>query len=112
MIRQPPGSNLCGQCCVAHVARCSLEEVIKIVGRGTTTGLDIIYGCLSLGVKCDCFSRRVGKQGLPLHCIARVHWDGSGRSHWVVIEDGRVLDPEGDLIENARFTSYVEILQG
>lgn len=106
---QPEGSNLCGQAVVATIARISLEEA-KIAFRAARcpvglTGirhLVTVLEAMGFRVWTKLEGRRLRKGSLDpdtgrttLHgtWICRMRWKGRWKTHWVVVEDGRVFDP-------------------
>lgn len=94
--QQPENTNLCGQCCVAMILGCSLEEAIKLVGtRGTTR---VKHLRESLEVQGFVVGDRINAKKYDLQpgrmYLARVHWfKGGNRTHWVVVNDQVIVDP-------------------
>lgn len=121
-IRQPKGSNLCGQCCVAMVAEITIEESIELFGsKGRTTTRDLIDALLKKGIRTkNLVLYRIKKGQLPSdNSILKVLWK-DGRSHWVVYRKGKVYDPaygvfkldkykEKILLEGDKITSQLKI---
>ncbi len=99
LVRQPDGSSLCGQCCVAMAAKVSLKDAIAAVGhekkRGTHTH-EVIAALRKLGVGCSGKLKRVSrtKPILPQRAMV-VITTGKTRWHWMLVWDGVVYDPEG-----------------
>lgn len=126
LIRQPEGSSLCGQACIAMIAGVTLDEAIAACkphprGGGTTTP-EVVAALRKFGVRCaDKRCRRVSRllPALPpraLVSIARYDTQEgkrvSSRYHWMVTWDGVMYDPE-DLwpkYSGWRITSYLEVL--
>jgi hypothetical protein len=125
LVRQPEGSSLCGQACVAMVAGVTLDESVSAVGHkhGTYTR-EIVKALRALGVPCPDRLRRVSRVRpvLPQRAIvAVVKWatrpDGKRkqrRAHWMVAWDGVIYDPEDSwpaLYERNGWTitSYLEL---
>jgi hypothetical protein len=127
LIRQPEGSSLCGQACIAMVAGVSLERAIAAVGhgrRGGTVTREIVRALRSLGVECAEKLRSVNRKRpvLPKRAIVNickyvVRPDGKRKqrfAHWMVTWDGEIYDPGGAWPEVYRengwtITSYLEI---
>ena len=126
VVRQPEGSALCGQCCVAMVAGVGLRRAIAAVGaeyteRGTGTR-QIVAGLRRLGVRCSGRLRRLGpaKPVLPARCIVAIiqyRTDAEGtrqpkRAHWMVSWNGQIYDPGQRWPEGFagwKITTYLEI---
>lgn len=92
MLKQPEGSNLCGQTCIAALADIPLPEAVEVVGkRGKTQNRDLIGALKKLKIKCAPKSKR----GVPTceTAIVKVHWVGSNMRHWVVWHNGFYYDP-------------------
>lgn len=102
-IRQPKGSNVCGQCCVASILGATLQSTIaKMKKRGRTKAKDLV-NALNL----DRDARRI--RGIPRPpCILSVKRDKSGNWHWVVFDGNSVMDPELD--EMIEYNRYLDIL--
>lgn len=94
-IRQPHGSNLCGQACVAMVAGTTLEKAIDAVGtRGKTRAADLARGLARFGLTLEPRRRFSGRNALPGLAIVMMRFEIGGRlAHWVVWDHGRLLDP-------------------
>lgn len=108
MVLQPPGSNMCGQACLAMVLNISIEEACVVVKtRGKTTTRMLVDGLRSMGMKIP--DKRVlfrGFDRLPVVAILNgKHRDGS---HWVVWADAQPYDPSGS-ISGLRITSYLPV---
>src|SRR6186713_3173228 len=99
LIRQPEGSSLCGQCCVAMAARVSLRRAIEVIGHanGTHT-LDIVAALHSLNVDCAFRLKRIGraKPVIPARALVVIYRPGgesrSERAHWMYHHRGEMLD--------------------
>ena len=127
---QPHGSRLCGQTCVAMLAKVSLKRSIKAFdGRMRGTRAKHVLAALArLGVEIK------GKRLIPvtggrmpqrcLQCVAFVHYRGAGEGrktfrHWRILWDGHIYDPvwgisflNGSKPSEAwweRVTSYIEL---
>lgn len=122
LVRQPDGSSLCGQCCVAMAAGVSLDRAIEVVGHeklaGTTTR-DVVNALRHLGVPCADKLKRVSrsKPHLPKRGIIVIHRPKSeyirtDRWHWMLTWDGTMYDPGGawpDRYKDWRITSFLDI---
>lgn len=94
LIKQPEGSKLCGQTCVAMVTGCSLDESIAAIGhkRGTCWS-ELRDAIIHFGCQADQKLTRVKSLAeMPELCIARVYWDRK-QSHWIVRFGVHVFDP-------------------
>jgi hypothetical protein len=116
LVRQPNGSSLCGQCCVAMVANVTLKEACAAVGhekkRGTTTP-EIVAALRKLGVHCaDRLKRTAKHRTIPRRAIIATY-SKRGSGHWMLAWDGEVFDPEGCYpnYEGWGITSYLEIYE-
>jgi hypothetical protein len=119
LVRQPDGSRICGQCCVAMVARVNIGYAIEAVGkRASTRSADIRRGLANLNIRHSTEPRLVSRpqyRELPARCIATCHVPYSRRTHWVVLWDGVVYDPVYGISNHieprhiAYVTSYIEI---
>lgn len=118
IIRQPEGSSLCGQCCVAMAAGVSLDRACQAVGhRNATTTKNIILALAQLGIPCASRMKRVSRNRptLPARCLVAIHGPAykPRRWHWLLQWDGKMLDPGGcwpDYYKDWKITSYLEIL--
>ena len=129
-LRQPVGSSLCDQTCVAMVAGVSLDEAIEAVGctRGTRIK-ELADGLNKLGFICDRKLKTLSKkkpltEQLPSTAIVNTKWRSEHRKtpggHWVVWHNERIYDPEFDFVDRVpqqswltnkdwRLTSFAEV---
>lgn len=108
LVRQPEGSSLCGQACVATIAGVSLEESIRAFDgtRGGTRTKQVINALRKFGIACgDKLLRITKKQNKTSTCIVTLHFDGCKGKHWVVYHEGRYLDPDVGIV--TKYPSYV-----
>ena len=95
IVRQPPGTRLCGQACLAMLTGRSLEEAVETVGhcRGTKTK-ELAKALRSLGSSCGDRLVPFGKRGVPegFRGLGKLR-SGSGSWHWVVLWDSYAIDP-------------------
>jgi hypothetical protein len=92
MLKQPEGSNLCGQTCLAMLANIEIDEAAKIVGKGGKTyNRDIIKALKKLKIRCASKSVR----GEPTCDIAfvKIHFKCTTMRHWVLWFEGMFCDP-------------------
>ncbi len=116
LVRQPEGSSLCGQACVAMAAGVSLDRAIKMVGHskgGGTHTWEIVKALRKLGLRCSDRCRRISRNRpeYPPKAILVVRKNGRGLYHWVYCEDGVVYDPEEKWprYDGWRVTSFLEV---
>lgn len=107
VVRQPEKSNFCGHACVAIVCEVSLEEGLQIVKdtggpRGLTGARHLRKALGSRGFRMDDdatwlkampIDQETGRA--PFHglWLCRMRWSDTKKTHWVVVEDGVILDP-------------------
>lgn len=95
--RQPKGSNICGQACIAMLANISLEESIKIFGtRGKTSTKDIINALNKLDILCSQKLIRIRKNESKSNlCIVTNYTviNGKKYKHWVIYYKNKYYDP-------------------
>jgi hypothetical protein len=98
LVRQPKGSKVCGQACVAMHARLDLRVVCKVMGSGGTSVVALRRGLRNFRLRMwPRIALRLGELPPPnVRGIARVWRPGSRwGGHWVVLDYGFVLDPGG-----------------
>ena len=119
MIKQPPNSSVCGQCCLGTILGISLDQAIALVGhsRGTRLKRDL-YPHFNAA------SDRLTKGFPEKYSLCKVHFTGFNGTHWVLYNHFKVYDPnigwwvpfeyweEAFLPVVPRITSYVEIKGG
>lgn len=116
LIRQPEGSSLCGQCCLAMAAGVPLETALRAIGHrrasGTTTA-DLVAGLARLGISSQSRCRRISRAtpAYPPRSLLVVRNGTGKRYHWMLHWDGIIYDPSGRWpdYEGWRITSYLEI---
>jgi len=117
LVRQPKGSSLCGQACVATIAGVSLEESIMAFGgtRGGTSTKQVVDALRKLGVACGDNLVRLSKKSLKTPtCIVKLHFDGYKFTHWTVYHKGKgYMDPDFGPVKEypsgVRETSYLPV---
>jgi hypothetical protein len=93
-LKQPRGSSLCGQACVAMVAECSLVDAVAAVKRvGGTRTKDLVRGLKAYGFSVH--GRLIPWRGEPLPklAIVKVKFPRRARFHWVLVRKDFVFDP-------------------
>lgn len=114
LVRQPPGSKVCGQACVATLAGVSLGKAIMQVGKaGKTKTIDLKRGLDANNIKHG--SRR--ERGMPDKSVtALLFWTGEHGCHWTVWHKGKYYDPVAGVyrktprhLSDARVTSFLRV---
>lgn len=113
LVKQPPGSNLCGQACVAMILGTTLPTVIGLMHkRGKTTARDLKNILTKMGYVVDPNKCIMGTPSGPALAICKVHLLGK-KLHWVVFKDGDYYDPAGwistKIFHSGRVTSHFTI---
>lgn len=111
-LRQPPGSELCGQTCVAMAAGVTLDRACDVVGhRRATTTREIVRALRALGLRCANRLQRCSKwRAIPRRAIVHMRRDDGSASHWVLMWDGQIYDPDGGYPDPRwKLISYLEI---
>lgn len=118
LVRQPEGSSLCGQACIAMAAGVTLQTAIRAVGHHETRGCfshEILEGLRTLDVPCADKWQRVKRAHavLPRRALVWIYRVPKVQSgHVMLTWDGTMYDPgcrwpKG--YANWRITSYLEI---
>ena len=108
LVHQPQGSNLCGQCCVAMILGIPLGCVVALLRKGRTTTKQLRDALRSFGIlTADRAERMTSSKSLPNLAIYKMRFEGTWKSHWVVVSQGKVYDPGGNGT-GGRLTSYLE----
>ena len=113
LIRQPEGSNLCGQACIATVCGITLDSAIELIHRkGKTRTADLKWALYCKGIKCG--ERRV--RGMPKEGSALLYWQSDSGAHWTVWHKGKHYDPAAGVfrkvpkhLKDARVTSHLKV---
>ena len=101
-VQQPAGSNQCGQACISMLSEISLPEVVKMMGKtGRTRTTDLVHAIRTgrgwmLAMRCPDRLIKVHReyQVLPRNCIVKACSPDRKRSHWMLVYDGAIHDPE------------------
>lgn len=115
-IPQPPGSNLCGQACVAMLAGVTLAESIQVFGTEGRTSWKQVRGALRhFGIVHRLPMRPRWMPGTPepIRMIARLSFPDRNATHYAVRSFGYWYDPEkfNPIFPPGTFVvSYIEIL--
>ncbi len=112
LVRQPKGTNQCGQACIATLAGITLEEAIDLVGtKGLTRTKQLRDALQSLGFYAGMGLRIGSPDGLAIVKFL----SPDGRSHWVVW-DGKYYDPQAGVfpkvpryLEGSKQTSFLAV---
>ncbi len=115
LVRQPKGSKLCGQACIATVCNITLEEAIELVGtKGRTNTKQLKAALGAKGIKHG--DRRI--RGFPLGS-ALLFWKSHSipsRNHWTVWYNEKYYDPVAGVfrrvpnhLRESRVTSYLRL---
>lgn len=113
-VRQPKNEGYCGQACIAMIADISLEVAKKVTrprGRGTTTA-ELVKALRRLGFSCPDKMTRLSRKDWNIEglAIVRMNHRRSGRWHWLVVDDGKLLDPSPyGLSVFSKISSYLPI---
>lgn len=107
MVKQPDGSSICGQCCVAMATGRAIKNVIKVFGHSHATRTKELHKALSkLGVNSDNkLTRNYAKTPIPENCILKITYDSRKHSgHWVYLKKGICYDPSGEIYHWTNYT--------
>lgn len=124
---QPTNSNTCGHHCIAMVAKCKVEKVIKLIGHenGTRT-IDLHNAFKRMGYKTPkkLIRFKAWEDELPDLCIIKYRWPKEIKrtGHWVIYRKGMIVDPGcgvypfdkafiASLDPNVKPTSYLPIIR-
>ena len=116
LIKQPKGSNLCGQACVAMITGISLEESIKLFGsKGKTGTKQLYYALKERGITCSEKAVRIKNNNKPEFCIITIHYTGYKNKHFCVWNNNKYYDPARGIRKKLdkfeRETSFIKINQ-
>jgi hypothetical protein len=104
LIFQPIGSVLCGQTCVAMILKITIDEAARLIGHYRGTHIHELE--TALASRRLATSRRRGRADgrgiIRIRSRQRKQW-----SHFAVVWDGRVYDPEWGLDPNYSEDWYV-----
>lgn len=97
-IQQPIGSNLCGQTCIAMILDTTIEAVCHEMGkRGKTRTKDLVRVLRRHGYDVPDRLIRQRQNNLPRYAIVKaVCPTRKSQSHWMVIWNHWLYDPEAD----------------
>lgn len=101
LVRQPPGSSLCGQACVAMIAGIHILEAARLVGTNGATGWPQLGKAFdSLGVKVG--PVQLGAPGNAVRrAVVRVKFPNQKDTHFVVYAKSSVRDRWADWFDPA-----------
>ena len=114
LVKQPTGSSLCGQACVATICGLTLEESAMIFrSKGATCTKQLIQALSQMGVECGDKLIRGFPKG---HSAILKFTHPSKRSHWVVWHKNKYYDPAAGVfrkapkwLEQSRVSSYLKL---
>jgi len=123
-VRQPKGSYLCGQACLAKIHGISLDEACKVVGHSRKTWTRELVVALGPAAG-DTRLSRAKRDGsnLPPYCLLHSRWGVTTCAHYAVLQDGLVFDPllPGPILfknwlswlggNDGRITSYLPLIE-
>ncbi len=111
-LKQPRGSKLCGQSCVAMLTGLDRLHVRKRLGNKGTKTRDIVATLTALGYSVP--DRLIPRRGRPIprNALCKIPNRRRGSWHWVCKVDGRWHDPLRDKpggVDVSRITSYLPV---
>lgn len=94
LIKQPKGSSLCGQCCLAMILQISLEEAIQLIGHKNETKEWELLKHLPDINEVYSFIGEPTKQHKKLYLL-QLHKNpkNSKQRHWTISSINGILDP-------------------
>ena len=116
LIKQPEGSSLCGQACVAMIAGTSLDESIELFkSKGKTRTKQLHHALQKKGISCGNKAIRIKDNNKPKFCIVVIHYSGCKNTHWCIWKDNKYYDSvrgiRKKLDKFERETSFIKINQ-
>jgi hypothetical protein len=111
LVKQPEGSKLCGQTCLAMILEIPLEDAIVLVGHSKGTKTRELAQALKLwGLRTT--GKLVRRPKIPEYCIAKIPRPRGRNWHWVVYWEGKRYDPLGYESGASRYepSSFLEII--
>jgi hypothetical protein len=113
-MKQPEGSNLCGQIAVTVLANIPLDDAIKLVGKkGCTTTKRIAKALRKVGFQC---TDRLCRKPRPELGLGKLTYPKKQKGHWVVIQGDKIYDgiygkPDGTVYWKPgwKLTSYLPL---
>lgn len=114
LIKQPDGSSLCGQACVAMIVGISLNESIKLFNsKGATTTRKLYHALQKRGIFCSNKAVRIKNDNKPKLCIVLIHYTGYKDTYWCVWNNNKYYNPGSGIRKkldaDERETSFIEI---
>lgn len=109
-LKQPRGSRLCGQTCIAMLAGLSLDRVVNLVGPKATTVRHLATALGRLGFETSGRLKFADNDSnLPSICIAQVKYPRRRNWHWILFVDGRGYDPSQTPRLDGCINAYLEV---
>ena len=94
-LKQPRGSSLCGQTCVAMACRITLEDACGLVGhRHGTRTKELARVLRGRGFRCKDTLTRSRADQMPDYALVKMSFRGRRNWHWVLLWDGALYDPD------------------
>lgn len=110
LLKQPKGSRLCGQTCIAMLAGLPLDKVVNIVGPRGTTVQHLATALERLGFETSGRLKFANVDvDLPSICIAQVKYPQRRSWHWVLFVDGCAYDPSQTPRTDGRINAFLEV---
>ena len=110
-IKQPKGSSLCGQSCVAMITDMTLDESIEIFGSRGQTNTKQVINALRTRVSITAERLTRVKGPLPELCIVKILWENKG-SHWVIHKKGKIYDPAIGVYKLLKYKEMIKKVPG
>jgi len=114
LVRQPQGSDLCGQACVATICGITLDEACMLArthGKTDTKHLKRVLHASSVP-----HDERRTRGFPPKGQTALLFWKSENGCHWMVWHKNKYYDPAAGVFrktpkhaKNARVTSYLRV---
>jgi len=120
LVKQEPGTSICGHCCVAMISNVELDKVIELFGHQHSTRTKEVHNVLKkLGIKSnDKLTRKKSSNNFPDSCILKITYDWrKNNGHWIYYKDNNCYDPVGYIYNlnmfddpaMGRITSFLKI---
>jgi hypothetical protein len=116
LVRQPPGSNLCGQACLATLLGISLDEAVTLVGvEGGTRTKHLKRALSAMGVP-HASRRTLGAPERDDTALLFFWSADRSAAHWVLWHGRKYYDPISGVfrklprhLEGANLTSHLKV---
>lgn len=106
-IRQPDGSSLCGQACVAMLIGIGMAKVVLSTGKTRGTNLKDLLPLLKTKYHINQarLQRVTNNHWLPDLALLKVTWHKG--SHWVIKNSEMIYDPGSGIIGLDEYKDYI-----